>query len=186
MKKTAFIIFVMFSSLVFAEPRIRPSDWAQPVIGSSLSNLYKVDNGLYRSEQPDDEAFKDLSHLGIKEVLNLREYHSDDDEAKGLGLDLHHIKIAAGSISEAQVITALKIISKRKGPILVHCWHGSDRTGAIIASYRVVFEGWPKDKAIDELVDGGYGYHSNIYPNVVKLIRNLDVDKIRSSINSGK
>ncbi|OZG75030.1 protein tyrosine phosphatase [Hahella sp. CCB-MM4] len=176
------LIWLMICSGVSAEPRLRPSDWAAPIIGSQLQNLYKVSDKLYRSEQPDEDEFKDISTLGIGEVLNLREYHSDDDEAEGVDLKLHQIKINAGDISEDQVIASLQIIQNSQSPILVHCWHGSDRTGAIVASYRVVFEGWPKDKAIDELVNGGYGYHESIYPNVVDLIKQLNVEKIRKDL----
>jgi len=185
MKKAVILLLIMFSSVALAELRVRPTEWAQPLIGSSLDNIYQVDDGVFRSEQPDDSEFKEIFNLGVKEVLNLREYHSDDGEAEGLDLDLHRIRIATGSISEGDVIEALQIISNRSGPILVHCWHGSDRTGAIIASYRVVIEGWSKEKAIEELADGGYGYHSSVYPNIVELIKDLDVEKIRSTLASG-
>ncbi len=173
---------LIIASTVYGEPRLRPSDWATPIIGSQLQNLYKVSDKLYRSEQPGGQEFKDISMLGIGEVLNLREYHSDNDEAEGLDLRLHQIKINAGDISEDQVIASLEIIQNSQSPILVHCWHGSDRTGAIVASYRVVIDGWSKEKAIDELVNGGYGYHKNIYPNVVDLIQSLNVEKIRKEL----
>jgi len=165
-----------------AEVRVRPAEWATPVIGSSMDNLYLVDQGVYRSEQPEKRGFSELSNLGLKEVLNLREYHSDDDEAEKTTLRLHRIKINTGDISEQQVIAALKIIKDRKGPIVVHCWHGSDRTGTVIASYRVIFNNWSKEKAIDELRNGGYGYHARIYPNIVTLINNLNVTKIKTEL----
>ena len=45
----------------------------------------------------------------------------------------------AGKVSQEQLIDALRIIKNRKGPVLLHCWHGSDRTGATVAAYRIVF-----------------------------------------------
>ena len=182
MRKVVLFICLTLSLVASAEPRVRPVEWAAPIIGSSLDNLYQVDEGLYRSEQPDTEAFADLAKLGIGEVLNLREYHSDDDEAAGSDMALHHIKIDTGAISEEQLVAALDIIIHRKAPILVHCWHGSDRTGAVIAAYRIVMENWSKERAIDELIEGGYGYHANIYPNVVELIQSLDVAKMKSRL----
>jgi len=185
MKNALVIVLLLCSactSTSYAEIRLRPAVWAAPVIGSSLDNLYKVDKGVYRSEQPDKRGFIELSSFGLKEVLNLREYHSDDDEAEKTTLTLHRIKIDTGKISEQQVISALKIIKDRKGPIVVHCWHGSDRTGTVIASYRVIFNNWTKAQAIDELRNGGYGYHARIYPNVVKLINNLNVKKIKTEL----
>jgi len=182
-QKLLFILLLVLSTVVSAELRVRHVDWAVPVIGSSLDNMYKVDDFLYRSEQPNKSEFRKISKLGIKEVLNLREYHSDKDETEDVDIRLHRIKIATGSITEKQVIKALNIILKSNGPILVHCWHGSDRTGAIIAAYRVVLQGWSKEKAIEELISGGYGHHSFIYSNIADLIEKLDVNKIKSQLN---
>ncbi len=182
MKNYLLLILLLCSTFVSAEIRLRPSDWAIPVIGSSLENIYQVDSGVYRSEQPSSKEFAMLAEFGLKEVLNLREFHSDDDETEKLNLRLHRIKIDTGDISEQDILQALKIIKQRKGSILIHCWHGSDRTGAVIAAYRVIFNQWPKAKAIDELRAGGYGYHAVIYPNVVKLIKELDVKKIKLAL----
>ena len=96
---------------------------------SDLTNLYQIDSGVYRSEQPSKEDFKALEKYGIGEVLNLRNRHSDDDEAKGTSIKLHRVKTKAHSISERELIQALRIIKNRKAPIVFHCHHGSDRTG---------------------------------------------------------
>jgi len=177
------IIFLILTLLVFSigftQPRLRPNQWAQPVIGSELDNFYKLDDGVYRSKQPDDDTFAMLQNMGIKEVINLRRHHSDDDEAQNTNLMLHSIKINAGSITEDHLIEALSIIQNRKGPVVFHCWHGSDRTGAVAAAYRIIFNDWSKADAIDELNNGGYGYHSSIYGNIVELIENIDVTHVK-------
>ena len=67
------------TSITHAETRLRPDVWATPVIGTELNNFYRIDDHLYRSEQPSDEAFPQLAELGIEEILNLREFHTDDD-----------------------------------------------------------------------------------------------------------
>ena len=180
------LLGLMFvSSAIYAEPRIRPDTWGAPVIGTGFDNLYFVDKGLYRSEQPEHEDVSDLNTLGIKEVLNLREYHGDKDDIKDNGIVLHRIKMNAGTVTEEQLVDALRIIKSRKGPVLVHCWHGSDRTGVTIAAYRIVFNNWSKSQALDEMNNGGYGYHSNIYPNLVTLIENLNIMKIKNAIIPG-
>ena len=63
----------------------------------------------------------------------------------------------------------------------MHCWHGSDRTGTVIAMYRMVVQGWSREDALDELVNGGYGYHT-IYRNIPAYIRNVDIDSIRQQL----
>jgi protein tyrosine/serine phosphatase len=175
-------LFITLTIVSAVELRVRPSQWAQPIIGSSLDNLYKVSPGIYRSEQPNSKDFNDVVNLGIGEILSLREYHSDEDEAKAHKVILHRIKIDTSEIDENQIEEALRVIINRKSNILVHCWHGSDRTGAVIAAYRVVVEGWSKEEAIDELQNGDFGYHGTVYPNIVKLIEGLDVKNLRIAL----
>jgi len=174
------LIFV--SSVVYAEPRVRPDVWSAPIIGVNLGNLYMVDKGVFRSEQPKREDVDDLLSLDIKEVLNLREFHSDNKIMAGSNLMLHSIKMNIGNVTEKQIIDSLRIINNRKGSILIHCWHGSDRTGVTIAAYRIIYNNWSKSQALDEMINGGYGYHSSIYPNLVTLIENLDVAKIKKAL----
>ncbi|MEO0526765.1 MAG: dual specificity protein phosphatase family protein, partial [Bacteroidota bacterium] len=86
--------------------------------------------------------------------------------------------LKTAEITENHLVEALGAIHTAKKPVLVHCWHGSDRTGAVMAAYRVVFENWSKEDAISELRRPELGYHENWYPNVVDLISNLDEKKI--------
>jgi protein tyrosine/serine phosphatase len=179
MNKVISMLFFLVALSVQAEVRVRPSDWAVPVIGSSLKNFYALDEKVYRSEQPDTEAFAQLEAFGIKEVLNLRQFHTDHDEAKATGIKLHRVKMNAGDIQPDQLVAALRIIREAQGPILIHCWHGSDRTGIVSAAYRIVFQGWSKEKAIQELKEGGYGYHGRFYPNIIRTLKALDVKSLR-------
>ena len=167
-----------------SQPRLRPAQWARAVIGTELDNFHQVDEGVYRSKQPDDDTFAMLEKLGIKEVLNLRRYHSDDDEAEKTDIKLHRIKINAGSITENHLIEALKIINNRSGPIVFHCWHGSDRTGAVAAAYRIIFNNWTKAEAIDELENGDYGFHEKFYGNIKELLQNLDLEHVKFHLSN--
>lgn len=159
----------------------RPPRWATPVPAKHLKNLYQLDEKVFRSAQPDKEGFRELQQLGIRTVLSFRDHHSDNDEAQGTGIELFRVKMEAGEIETAQVIEALRIIKEANGPILIHCWHGSDRTGLISALYRIVFQGWSKDEAVDELKNGGYGYHS-LYKNIPEFIRDIDVAAIKGPV----
>lgn len=151
------------------------------VPGSELTNIYKIDSGVYRSEQPTDTDFKALEKYGIREILNLRNRHSDDDEAEGTTLKLYRQKMKAHSVNEEQLINALRIIKNRKGPIIFHCHHGSDRTGVVCAMYRIVFQGVSKEKAIEEMTKGGFGFH-RIYKNLIRLIENADIEQIKREV----
>ena len=158
----------------------RPETWATPVPSEHLKNFYKLDDKVYRSAQPDKKGFQELKALGIKNVLSFRDFHSDD-EGKDLGLNLYRVKMEAGDITIEKAVEALRIIRNAEGPILIHCWHGSDRTGLVSAMYRIVFQGWSKEDAIDELMHGGYGYHS-MYKNIPEFIRQVDIEKIKQGV----
>ncbi len=181
--KKIILLTILISAFAQAEiPRVRPAKWAQPIIAADLENWHQIDGKVFRSSQPDTDDMPLLQQLNITDVLNLRSIHTDDDEAKGTSLKLHHIRTSAGDISQDEIIQALKIITTAKGKILVHCWHGSDRTGAVIASYRIVVQDWYKAEAIDEMINGGYGFHA-IFDNIVPTIKGLEVDKIREDLN---
>lgn len=149
---------------------------------SPLENFHKVDEGVYRSGQPNTSSFQWLEENNFKEVLNLRRYHSDNDEAKYTNLKLHRIKVRASRVKEKHLLQAMRIIRDRKGNILIHCHHGSDRTGAVIATYRIIYQGWTKEDAIKEMKEGNYGFHG-IYRNLPKLIQNLDIEKFKEELN---
>lgn len=149
--------------------------------GSELTNLYRIDSGIYRSEQPSGIDFKALEKYGIRESLNLRSRHSDNDEVAGTTVKLHRVKMKAHVVSEEQLITALRIIKNRKEPIVIHCHHGSDRTGAVCALYRILFQNVSKEDAIREMTEGGFGFH-RIYKNIIRRIREADIERIRKEV----
>lgn len=176
------LVYLLFASCG-TSPALaqRKATWAQPVESKYIENFYKVDEGVYRSGQPSAEAFKEMEQMGIKEVLNLRNYHSNKDEAEGTSLKLNRVAMNAHSSEWDKLVEALRIIKNRKGPIVIHCWHGSDRTGLVVALYRLVFQSWTKEEALDELEHGGYGYHT-IYGNIKTFIRNVDVEEFRKEV----
>jgi protein tyrosine phosphatase len=175
------IVLPLAILFVFSLWAQRKSSWAAPVESKYLSNFYKVDEWVYRCSQPDSLAFAELEAIGIREVLNLRKFHSDKTLAKNTKLVLHRVRMNAGTSDWNELVQALRIIKNRKGPIVIHCWHGSDRTGIVCALYRLVFQDWTKEAAIDELENGEYGYHV-IYGNIKTFIQNVDVQKLKEAV----
>lgn len=163
-----------------ADAAQRPEAWAAPVYAKHIKNFYKIDEKVYRSAQPDKKGFRELKTFGIRNVLSFRNYHSDED-GEDAGLNLYRVKMKAGDITTEKVVEALRIIRNSEGSVLIHCWHGSDRTGLVSALYRLVFQGWTKDEAIDELMHGGYGYHS-LYKNIPEFVRQADIEEIRKQV----
>ncbi|MFO1076113.1 MAG: tyrosine-protein phosphatase [Planctomycetota bacterium] len=156
-----------------AGPRVRPAAWAQPVIGGAVRNWYRVDDALYRCEQPSAAGMRALAAFGIRSVVNLREFHRDAGPAAGSGLTVIEVPLAAGDLDYAHLVDALAAVVAAPKPVAVHCWHGSDRTGAVIAAWRVAIGGWAPADALDEMVAGGFG-HSAWFDNLRQLIGELD------------
>lgn len=160
---------------------LRKDDWATPVEQSR--NLYRIGPALYRSAQlgPGDAAL--LQSLGIKTVVSLRAFHSDREVLKQSGIRMKQIRIYTWHIGDREVIAALRAIrsAESDGPVLLHCQHGADRTGLVSAMYRMLYQGWDSERAIDELVNGGYGYHA-MWKNILHYLRTVDVDKIRQAV----
>lgn len=50
--------------------------------------------------------------------------------------------------------------------------------GMMVVMYRVVMMGWAREEAIQEMLEGGYGFHP-IWGNLVRFICNMDLDAIR-------
>ena len=180
------VIFILTScSAPAIVSDIRPSSWSQKADVEGLSNLYKVDEHLYRSEQPHSLEMKKLQGFGLKTILNLRNTRNDNREAKATNLNLNHVPINTWRISYDDLVRSMIIIRKAEKPVLVHCLHGSDRTGAVVAVYRIVDGGWTKKEAIEELQQGGYGYHQKWFPNIIQLIASLDVEKFKADVEKG-
>jgi protein tyrosine/serine phosphatase len=70
-----------------------------------------------------------------------------------------------------------------RGPVLVHCHHGADRTGLICALWRVLYQGWSRQSAIDELIEGGYGFHP-IWFNIPRYLREVNLTDLRDRIGT--
>jgi len=93
------------------------------------------------------------------------------------------LSVKTWHMEDEDVVRVLKLIrNKENGPFLIHCQHGADRTGLMSAMYRIVEQGWTKDEAIKEMVEGGYGFHP-IWSNIIKYIRNADVKKIKVAVS---
>lgn len=184
--KTLLYMAMFLSSVSGAYASIQPEtvtqQAAKPVTASTVDNFYQVSGDLYRSGQPGAPQMKELEQRGIKSILNLRNFHTDDAEAKGTTLNLYHVPMEAGRFTEPQLISALKIMKDAPKPMVVHCWHGSDRTGLMVAMYRMVFQDWPKDAALAELKQPEFGYHQWAYYNIIQYIEKVDIQNLREQV----
>jgi tyrosine-protein phosphatase SIW14 len=177
-----FLVIFFVSGCVTEKATIRPAEWATPVNGTEVKNFYKVTEDVYRSAQPEAENASVLKNAGIKSILNLRHYHKDSETFTTAGIKLYNYQMDASSASLKDLVEALKIVHTAPKPILIHCHFGRDRTGFIIAGYRMVMTGWTAEKAIDELRHGGYGYHESEFPDIMQILQTMDVKSVKNAV----
>jgi protein tyrosine/serine phosphatase len=117
--------------------------------------------------------------LGLKTIINLSSFHSDRDEIGETELAYKHIFMKAWHPEEKEAVRFLKIVTDPKSaPVLVHFQHGADRTGTMIAVYRIAVQGWSKAEAIREMTGGGFGFHQ-VWGNLPRWVQKLDIGSIR-------
>ncbi len=157
----------------------RPTHWAHPLDKPGLPNLHKVSDELYRGAQPTGAGMGELAALKVRTVVNLRLLHSDRKMLRGQPMGYEHVGMEAWEAEDDEVIEVLKILTDpAKQPVFVHCKHGADRTGLVVAVYRIVVQGWSKQDAIAEMTEGGFGHHS-VWRNLTEYLEQLDVARMK-------
>lgn len=105
---------------------------------------------VYRSDQmrPDDLR-KTIRELGIRTVLNLRGanpgeawYDAERAAVVGSGAELVDMSLSSSEwMSRQQARTLARVIQESPRPLLIHCYHGSERTGLASAMTHLLTEG---------------------------------------------
>ena len=167
----------------------RPALWAAPITLPGVPNLHQVTDRLYRSAQPEAAGFRNLAtRLGIKTVISLRQTVDDAPLVEGTALLLHQVPIKTWHIGDdqsQQIVEALRQVRAGlvQGPVLLHCTHGADRTGMIIALYRMLYQGWSREAATTEMTDGQFGFHA-IWTNIPAYLRKVDLDALQRRVDA--
>jgi tyrosine-protein phosphatase SIW14 len=144
------------SSLAFG-----PMLVAQQQQPAGVPNFHQVSQTIYRGAQPSKEGFQSLAHLGVKTIIDLRggDGRSQDEEKVVKAAGMRYIAIPLDGYaapSDQQVTQLLGLLNDSSaGPVFVHCRRGADRTGTIIACYRISHDHWDSAKALAEAASDG-------------------------------
>ena len=141
---------------------------------AGVPNAGKISDTLFRGAQPSPQGLAELKKLGVTTIVDLRGNRGpvaqERAQAEALGLHFVDIPMSGWSApSTAQVAQFLKLVQSDPGQkIFVHCYYGADRTGVMIAAYRIAQQNWTADQAIAEMYS--FGFHYRWHPSMKSYV----------------
>src|SRR5262249_11299717 len=139
---------------------LRPSGaWVLPIAALSFSlqaatapvapgvpNFHQVNEHLYRGGQPTEQGFQSLAKMGVKTVIDVRESGSRStvEEKLVTNLGMKYVSIPISGCPRPEHVTKVLGIfhDDSAGPVFLHCRRGADRTGTLVACYRIEHDRW--------------------------------------------
>jgi protein tyrosine phosphatase (PTP) superfamily phosphohydrolase (DUF442 family) len=122
-----------------------------------VPNFGQVTPSIFRGAQPTDEGFGALAKMGIGIVVDLRgDSDNERDRVSKLGMQYVAIPSQCSHMTDEGIAKFLTIL--RDNPdkkVFVHCRYGVDRTGMMVAAYRIS-QGWTADESRQEMESFGF------------------------------
>ena len=180
------LILISFSIII-------ASTQAAPV--PFIKNFIEVNSNLYRGARPANiSALDQLAKLGIKSIVNLQggdlkseigfiiplaepgerasRIATEKMNTKALGMNFLNIPLnSLDRVTKSEDIAidqALEFMNNPiNQPVFIHCEHGKDRTGLLVALYEVKYLGFDPERAHDEWVASGHNRLSRLLTGVL-------------------
>jgi tyrosine-protein phosphatase SIW14 len=150
---------------------------AEKIELAGVRNFGKVSAALLRGAQPSAQGLAELKKLGVTTIVDLRGNNGpvvwERAQAEALGMRFINIPVRGWSPpGNAQVAQFLKLFQQDPAQkIFVHCYYGEDRTGVMVAAYRITQQNWTADQAVAEMYS--FGFHHHLYRTMKSYIRNF-------------
>jgi len=136
----------------------------QTVDSKALPNFHMVNEKLYRGAEPKKEGIAELKALGIKTVVDMANGEEDSKDERswveGAGMKYVNIHLHNWLKSKPEDIDAIlkEVETAENQPVFLHCKRGKDRTGTVVAIYRLKNDSWLPKQALDEAEKYGMGF----------------------------
>jgi protein-tyrosine phosphatase len=128
-----------------------------------VPNFGEVTPTLYRGGLLNDTGLKALAKMGVKIVVDTHANDAAEEKtARSLGMEYVAIPWHCPWPHDEVFARFLKLLHENRGKkVFVHCRLGDDRTGMMIAAYRMAEEGWSAEEAMSEMKSFGFsrGHH---------------------------
>jgi len=175
--------WVLAAFLFFGAPAARSQTAQNP---EGVKNFAQVTDMLYRGAQPSSTGFGALHHMGVGIVVNFRnetrETSAERLEVESLGMKYVGIPWSGrDNPSDAQVVQFLDLVrANPQTKIFVHCQRGADRTGTMVAAYRIAIQHQAVKDAVSEMHSFHYDHFflPQLERYVVSLPRLLQDDPL--------
>lgn len=137
-------------------PTDATSNLHSETVDKRLPNFHQVSDRLFRGAQPRDGGIAKLAALGINTIINLRNAddaaRAEEQAARAAGIRYFNIPFKRlGEPTDEDVTRVLALINlPENGNVYVHCARGADRTGTVIAIYRITHDSWTTESAQQE------------------------------------
>jgi tyrosine-protein phosphatase SIW14 len=133
---------------------------AAAIPATAIPDFAQVTPTLYRGGQPRRQAFELLAKLGIQIVVDLRgDRDAEREEVARLGMEYVPMHWQCSFPKDHIFADFIELIRKNPGKkIFIHCRVGDDRTGMMIAAYRMAEEGWSAERAREEMEKYGFSF----------------------------
>ena len=134
------------------------------VAAQAQLHIRKIDDHVYQGRQPRPEDYKELAKMGIKTVIDLRggAIHKPHERKEVEAAGMQYFSMRLSGLFEPhqqQMETILSMMEDpSKGPVFVHCRRGDDRTGTVIACYRIEHDHWSNKRALAEANRNGLSH----------------------------
>lgn len=144
-------------------------DTARKLDVTGVPQFIEITPHLYRGGQPTEVGFQSLAKMGIDIVIDLRgSRKSERDLVTKLGM--RYVAMPWHCPRPNDKVFASFLLFLRQNPakkVFVHCRLGDDRTGMMIAAYRMAEQGWTAQQAMQEMKTSGFvPWHHLICPSL--------------------
>jgi protein tyrosine phosphatase (PTP) superfamily phosphohydrolase (DUF442 family) len=153
------VLALSFTTICASQSANETHTIARKLTVEGVPNFGEVNSTLYRGAQPTQAGFEKLARMGIRIVVDARERGVEGERKQVTRLGMRHVAIPWYCFhpEDADIARFLTLIRENRGKkVFVHCQTGDDRTGMMIAAYRMAEQGWTAQEAMREMEAFGF------------------------------
>jgi tyrosine-protein phosphatase SIW14 len=175
-------LLLLFTMCTVEQPQAKGAVPPSPLISgrrkvTGIGNFGEVTPKLFRGAQPTRQGFQTLAKMGIDIVVDTRGNRTKTEGKEVHRLGMRYVAIPWHCPFPHDEVFARFLRLVRENPdkrIFVHCRLGDDRTGMMIAAYRMAVDQWTADKAMREMEQYGFtDVHHVICPTLASYEKNF-------------